>query len=104
MDAHLAADVLELAALVQLVDERDRVDRLALRVERERGSVDLRVALPVELAPVRGENLAHGGDRRGDSIIAPRTDSSASRFCGGTCGSTTAAVRAPFVAIGRDCK
>ena len=64
VDAHLAADVIELAALVQLVDERDRVDRLALRVERERGSIDPRVALPVVLAPVRGQNVAHGGDRR----------------------------------------
>ena len=35
VDAHAAADALELAALLELVDERDRVDGLALRVERE---------------------------------------------------------------------
>ena len=41
VDAHLAADVLELAALVELVGERDRVDGLALGVEDERRAVDL---------------------------------------------------------------
>ena len=49
VDARPAAGVLELAALLELVDERDRVDRLALRVEREGGAVDLRVALAVEV-------------------------------------------------------
>ena len=63
VDADLATGVLELAPLVELVDERDRVDGLALRVQRERGPVDLRVALPVELAAVRGEHLADGRDR-----------------------------------------
>ena len=65
VDPHLAADVLELPALVQLVDERDRVDGLALGVERERGAVDLRVAVAVVLSPVGRKNLAHGRDRGG---------------------------------------
>ena len=37
VDADLAADVLELAALVELVDERDCVYRLAAPVEGEPG-------------------------------------------------------------------
>ena len=64
-----AADVLELAALVELVDERDRVDGLALRVERERGAVDLRVALAVEVARV--EDLADRPDRAGGEHHRP---------------------------------
>ena len=52
VDPLAAADVLELAALLELVDERDRVDRLAPGVERERRAVDLRVALAVEVARV----------------------------------------------------
>jgi hypothetical protein len=65
VDAHLAADVLELPALVELVDERDGVDRLALAVQGQRSPVDLGVAFPVELAPVAGEDLADRGDRPG---------------------------------------
>ena len=63
-DAPLAARGLELAALLELVDERDRVDRLALRPQRERGAVHLRVALAVEVPRV--EDLADrpDGDRR----------------------------------------
>ena len=38
-----AADRLELAALLELVRERDGVDGLVLAVELERGTVDLRV-------------------------------------------------------------
>ncbi len=56
-----AADLLELAALLELVRERDRVDRLVLRVERERRAVDLRVRLAVEVGRV--EDLAHRRDR-----------------------------------------
>ena len=61
--APLATSSLELPALVELVDERDRVDRLALRPQRERGEVHLRVALAVEIC---FEDLADGsdGDRR----------------------------------------
>ena len=51
----------EVAALLELVDERDRVDRLAARVQRERRAVDLCVALAVEVAGV--EDLADGPDR-----------------------------------------
>ena len=47
---------------LELVDDRDRVDRLALRVERERRAVDLRVALAVEVARV--EDLADGARSR----------------------------------------
>ena len=61
VQADTAADVLELAPLLQLVRERDRVHRLALRVEREGGAVDLRVGLPVEV--LRVEDLADGSDR-----------------------------------------
>ena len=61
VDPLAAAGALELAALLELVDERDRVDRLAARVERERRAVDLRVALAVEVARV--EDLADRPDR-----------------------------------------
>ena len=61
VDPLATARPLEVAALLELVDERDRVDRLAPRVERERRAVDLRVALPVEVAGV--EDLADGPDR-----------------------------------------
>ena len=64
-----AADVLELAPLLQLVRERDRVHRLALRVEREGGAVDLRVGLPVEVPCV--EDLADGADRPGGEHHRP---------------------------------
>ena len=78
-----AADPLELAALVELVREGDRVDRLALAVEGERGPEDRGRA-------TRGRS--HAASRTSvtapiavaESSIAPRTDSSASRFCGGT--------------------
>jgi hypothetical protein len=56
-----AADRLELAALLELVRQRDRVDRLVLAVELERGAVDLPVRLTVEVARV--EDLADGRDR-----------------------------------------
>src|SRR5205823_6436440 len=45
VDADLAADSVEVAALLELVDERDRVDGFALGIESEGGPVDLRVAL-----------------------------------------------------------
>ena len=55
------ADVVELAALLELVRQRDRVDRLVLAVELERGAVDLRVGLAVEIARV--DDLGDGRDR-----------------------------------------
>ena len=61
VQAYAAADVLELAPLLEHVGERDRVDRLALGVERESCAVDLGVRLPVEVAGV--EDLADGADR-----------------------------------------
>ena len=61
MEPDAAADLLELAALLELVLERDRVDRLVLAVQRERRAVDLRVRLAVEVGGV--EDLAHGRDR-----------------------------------------
>ena len=57
----LPARGLELAALLELVDERDRVDGLALRPQRERRPVHLRVALAVEVRGV--EDLADRADR-----------------------------------------
>ena len=61
VDARPAADLLELAALLELVDEGDRVDRLALLVEHEAGPEDDPVALAVEVARV--EDLADRSDR-----------------------------------------
>ena len=61
-DLRGAADALELAALVELVRERDRVDGLALAVERERGLVDGAVRLAVEIGGL--EHLGDGADRR----------------------------------------
>ena len=63
VDADPAADVVEIAALLELVDERDRVDRFALGVERQGGAVDLRVALAIEVGGV--EDLADRPDRPG---------------------------------------
>ncbi len=54
--ARLPPGRVELGALLELVGERDGVDRLALRPERERRPVDLRVALTVEVGRV--EDLA----------------------------------------------
>src|SRR5439155_331062 len=48
VQAHAAAHGLELAPLLELVGEGDRIDGLALRVQGEGGSVDLRVPLPVD--------------------------------------------------------
>ena len=81
MEPDAAADRLELAALLELVRERDRVDGLVLRVERERRAVDLRVRLTVEIGRV--DDSLTAAIASGEIIIAPRTDSSASRFCGG---------------------
>ena len=65
VQADATPDGLQLAALLQLVGQRDRVHRLAFGVEGKSGPVDLRVRLPVEVARV--EDLAHGSDRaRGD--------------------------------------
>ncbi len=62
VDPFLAADVHELAPLVELVGDRDRVHRLAVLVEVERCEVDLPVRLAVEVAGV--DDLAHRLDRR----------------------------------------
>jgi hypothetical protein len=63
VDPHASADLLELAAAFQFVDERDRVDGLSLSVEGEGGAVDLRVALSVEVS--RREHLADRPDSAG---------------------------------------
>ena len=65
----LAADVGQLAQPVELVDERDRVDRLALRVQPERGAVDRRVGLAVEVAGI--EDLADRPDCAGGEHHRP---------------------------------
>ena len=62
-DLRGAADALELASLVELVRERDRVDRLALAVEGEGRPVDRAVRLAVEVGGV--EHLRDGADRGG---------------------------------------
>ena len=61
VDAGAAAHLLELAALLERVDEGDRVDGLALLVEREAGAEDDPVALAVEVG--RGEDLGDRSDR-----------------------------------------
>jgi len=61
VQADAAADLLQLATLLELVRERDRVDRLVLAVQLERCAVDPRVRLAVEVAGV--EDLADGRDR-----------------------------------------
>src|SRR5204863_7009020 len=63
MDPDAASGVLELAALLELVDERDRVDGLTLGVQRQRGAVDLGVALAVEVACI--QRFADRPDRAG---------------------------------------
>jgi hypothetical protein len=63
VDPDLAADVVQLAALLELVDERDRVDGVAFRVERDGCAVDLGMALAVEVGCV--EDLADRPDRPG---------------------------------------
>src|SRR5205085_4002219 len=69
VDTAAAADVLELTPLLQLVDERDRVDGLPFCVERERGAVYLRVALAIEVARV--EHFADRTDRAGGEEHRP---------------------------------
>ena len=71
LDARPASHLFQLAPLLERVDQRDRVHRLALRVELEGGAVDLRVALAVEVAPRRGSRSprrsrrARASSRRG---------------------------------------
>ena len=60
-DLRGASDPLELAPLVELVRHRDRVDRLALAVQRERRPVDRAVRIAVEIGGV--EHLRDGSDR-----------------------------------------
>ena len=62
VNAFLAADLGELPPLVELVGDGDRVDGLTLLVELERGSVDTRVRLAVEVAGI--ERVARRFDRR----------------------------------------
>src|SRR5262249_40386890 len=58
VDALLAADLVELPALVELVRDGDRIHGLTLLVELERGAVDSCVRLAVEVARV--ERIARG--------------------------------------------
>src|SRR5207249_10743169 len=62
-DSRPPAGALELAALLELVLERDRVDGLATRVQGQRAAIDLRVALAIEIARV--EDFADRPDRTG---------------------------------------
>ena len=52
VDRRAAADALEVARLLEVLDERQRVDRLAERVQVEHRLVDARVALAVEVVRV----------------------------------------------------
>ena len=61
MDPRASPNVLEISPPLELVDEGDRVDRLASAVERERAPVDSGVALAVEVR--RLEDLADDRDR-----------------------------------------
>jgi hypothetical protein len=63
VDPDATPRVFQLAALLERIDQRDRIDGLAFRVQRERGPVDLGVAFPVEVSGV--EDLADGPDRPG---------------------------------------
>ena len=49
LDRGRAADALQVARLLEVLDERQRVDRLALRVQVEHRLVDAPVALAVEV-------------------------------------------------------
>src|SRR5262249_12644344 len=60
-DPLLATDLLELAVLVELVGEGDRVDRMPVLEQVEGGPVDLRVRLAVEVAAV--DDVADRFDR-----------------------------------------
>ena len=68
VDPLLAADLVELAALVELVGDGDRVDRLAVLVELERGAVDLRRA-------TRGRSRRRRGCRSPPRSPTPRASS-----------------------------
>ena len=61
VDRRAAADALEVARLLEVLDERQRVDRLAERVQVEHRLVDAAVALAIEV--VRVEPLVD--DQRG---------------------------------------
>ena len=69
VDPDPAADSLELTALLELVDEGDRVDGLALCVQGECRAIDLRVALAVEIARV--EHFRHCPDGAGGEQHRP---------------------------------
>ena len=63
--ALLPAGRVERRGAVELVDDRDRVDRLALRVEREDRLVDVTVALAVEVGRAQVGGLGDRPDRQG---------------------------------------
>ena len=73
----------ELRRPAQLLGDRDRVDRLAAAVQRERGLEDRRRARACRSRSTssRASTAAVIASRL--SIIAPSSDSSASRLCGG---------------------
>ena len=84
VDRRAAADVLELADLAQAVGDRQHVDRLAVVVEREHRLVDQRRGARGRSPPARSpSSITSAYSERSDSRIAPSTDCSASRLCGG---------------------
>ena len=78
-----STDGVEQLGAAQLLGDRDRIDRLALAVQGHDRFVDVHVRGLVVIArfDVRFDGR---GDRVAESSIAPRSDSSASRLCGGT--------------------
>ena len=64
VDRGAAADALEQAALLEVLDERERVDRLAHRVEVEHGLEDQAVRLAVEVLRLEALVDDQRGQRR----------------------------------------
>ena len=69
VDALGAAGRLEGAGAVELVDDGDRVDRLALRVEGEDGPEDVTVALAVEVGRAQARRLGDRGGSRVSTVL-----------------------------------
>src|SRR5207247_423749 len=69
VDAWPPARVRELTSFLEFVDERDRVDGLAFRIESKGGAIDLRVALAIEVSCA--QNLTDRPDRAGGEHHGP---------------------------------
>ena len=80
IDRGAAAGLVELAGELEVLGEREHVDRLARPVQVEHRLEDRAVALAVEVLGLEPLVDDQRGQRVSDSRIAPRTDCSASRF------------------------